>query len=281
MKVAAIQLDSVYRDPAANREQALGWLKEAAASGADMILLPETWTTGYSEAVFHNVSDYAETEAGPSITMLREFARKNKVWVVTGSLPERDVDAIYNTVWLLNRQGEIAGKYRKMHLYTAMDEHIGFRNGQDMPVFETEFGPVALMTCYDIRFVELSRTYAMRGAKLLLVVSNFPNPKLHHWRTLLQARAIENQFTVVAANRVGAAETSTYFGHSLAIDAWGEIVAEGDDQEGIMTAEIDVAKCSDVRRLIPMFSDRQPNAYPIDLLKPASFLAEKKAGRQE
>jgi predicted amidohydrolase len=113
-----------------------------------------------------------------------------------------------------------------------MDEDIGFKNGTEMPVFDIEFGKIALMTCYDIRFVELSRTYALRGAETIIVVSNSPRPKVNHWRVLLQARAIENQLFIVACNRrVGSALNSSYFGHSLIIDPWGEIIAEGDEDD--------------------------------------------------
>jgi predicted amidohydrolase len=272
MQIAAIQFDSIYRDPHANREKVVSWLKQAMSSQPDIIILPETWTTGYSENVFHNIAAYAETENGPTLNLLRKFAHENNVWVVTGSFPEKDGEKFYNTVWLLNRNGDIVGKYRKMHLYTAMDEQIGFQHGTNMPVFETEFGPVALMTCYDIRFPELSRTYALRGAQLLIVVSNFPNPKINHWRTLLQARSIENQLSVIAVNRVGAAEGNTYFGASLIIDAWGDILAEGTAQESILTAAVDVNKCQEVRQRIPMFADRQPSSYPDDLLKKAAFV---------
>lgn len=98
-------------------------------------------------------------------------------------------DGIYNTCFLINRQGQIAGHYRKMHLYSAMIEDKAFRNGTEMPVFETDFGRIALMTCYDIRFVEMSRDYAMCGVEALVVVSNWAKPKLNHWRVLLQGAA--------------------------------------------------------------------------------------------
>lgn len=267
-KVAAIQLDIVYKDPEKNREKVKGLVEDAVKSNPDIILLPETWTTGYSEEVFHHVRDFAETENGPTIALIREMALKHKVWFVSGSIPEKDEDGTYNTVFLIDRSGQMVGKYRKMHLYSAMDEDVGFKNGMDMPVFDTEFGKVALMTCYDIRFVELSRTYAVRGAEVIFVVSNFPRPKLHHWRTLLQARAIENQLCVVACNRVGSALNSTYFGHSLIIDPWGEILYEGNEEETILVGDIDMERVKAVRDAIPMYYDRQPMSYPDDIRKP-------------
>lgn len=271
-KVAAIQMDIVYKNPERNRLHVEELVKQAMQSKPDVLVLPETWTTGYSENVFHEIHKYAEPENGPTMYALREMAVKYGVWFVSGSFPERDGANVYNTVYLIDRSGAIVGKYRKMHLYSAMDENIAFANGKNMPVWSTELGPVAMMTCYDIRFVELSRTYAMRGAKVIFVVSNFPNPKVNHWRTLLQARAIENQIYIVACNRVGAAENCTYFGHSLIIDPWGEILAEGAEDETILTSVVDLSHVAQVRKTIPMFWDRQPQSYPQDMLSHAKFI---------
>jgi omega-amidase len=271
-KIAAIQMDIAYQNPDHNRLHVEELVKQAMRSEPDVLVLPETWTTGYSENIFHNIHKYAEAENGPTMSAIREMASKYSVWFISGSFPERDGADVYNTVYLINRSGGIVGKYRKMHLYSAMGEHIAFANGEDMPVWSTEFGPVGMMTCYDIRFVELSRTYAMRGAKIIFVVSNFPNPKVHHWRTLLQARAIENQVYIVACNRVGAAENCTYFGHSLMIDPWGEILAEGAEDETILIGEVDLSHVAQVRKTIPMFWDRQPQSYPQDMLFHAKFV---------
>lgn len=267
-KASIIQYDIVYKNPPKNRERISKIITDSMSEKPDMIVLPETWTTGYSEEVFHNVGDYAETEDGESISLLKGLAKKNGVWIVSGSIVEKDEFGTYNTVFLIDRKGETIGKYRKMHLYSAMDEDKGFKNGTEMPVFDSEFGKLALMTCYDIRFVELSRTYAVRGAEAIIIVSNFPRPKVNHWRTLLQARAIENQLYILACNRVGTAGECSYFGHSLIIDPWGEIVQEGNEEETILSGEIDFKRVHEVRKIIPMYYDRQPGSYPDDILKP-------------
>lgn len=108
-----------------------------------------------------------------------------------------------NTTFLIDRRGEIVGDYSKMHLYSDMDEHVPFANGDKTEVYDTELGRLGMMICYDIRFCELARTYALKKADVLVVTSDFPNPRVNHWRTLLTARAIENQMFVVACNRVG------------------------------------------------------------------------------
>lgn len=270
--VAIVQMNIAYKDPEENRRNIRGLIEQACQAKPDIVVLPETCTTAYSESVFHEIEKYAEAEDGPTLRMMREMAMRFKVWVVTGSLPEKDGASTYNTVFMIDRTGNIVSKYRKMHLYSAMDEDVAFANGTEMEVFDTEFCMAAMMTCYDIRFVELSRTFALRGAKVIFVVANFPNPKVNHWRTLLQARAIENQLYIVACNRVGAAEGNTYFGHSLIIDPWGEIIAEGSDEESILTGEINIETVENVRKKIPMYWDRQPESYQQDLLKKAKFI---------
>jgi len=272
VKIAAIQMDIIHKDPEGNRKLAKRLMQEALVGQPDILVLPETWTTGYSEEVFATTANYAETAEGPSVTMLRDFAKANGIWIAGGSLVERYNDKLYNTVFLIDRQGDIRGRYRKMHLYSAMDEDKGFSHGTEMPVFDTEFGKLALMTCYDIRFVELSRTYAVGGAQMIIVVSNFPKPKLHHWRLLLQARAIENQLFVVACNRVGKAGPSDYFGHSIIVDPWGEVLTEAGEEETILHAELDPAAVQAVREKIPMYYDRRPADYPNTILKKAEWV---------
>ena len=127
---------------------------------------------------------------------------------------------------------------------------------------------LGFMICYDIRFCELSRTYALKKADVLVVTSNFPNPRVNHWRTLLMARAIENQMFVVACNRVGPSPMGTYCGHSIMIDPWGDIIAEGGDEEEIVTGSLDYPKTREVRDLIHMFRDRQPELYGDTILAP-------------
>lgn len=260
-KVCLVQMDIIYKNPTENRNKISNLINSAMDNKPDLIVFPETCTTGYSTGVFHSVDKYLETQDGETISLLKELAIKHNVCICTGSIPEKENEDNFNTVFFINRNGEIISKYRKMHLYSAMDEDKAFKHGSDMPVFDSEFGQLAMMTCYDIRFVELSRTYALNGAKAIIVVSNFPNPKVNHWRTLLQARAIENQMYIIACNRVGAAEDCTYFGHSLIIDPWGEIIAEGDDSECMVTGEVDFSKVKEVRNLIPMYEDRQPETY--------------------
>lgn len=183
--------------------------------------------------------------------------------MVTGSLPERRGEKVYNTSFLLNREGNIVGKYSKMHLLSILPrEDLIFTRGCETPVWDTEFGKLATMICYDVRFVELARSYALSGAEIISVVANFPNyKKMDHWRILLRARAIENQCYIIACNRVGSHYEDSYFGRSAIIDPFGRIIAEAYDDECILTGEIDVAKVHALRASMNVFADRQPQNY--------------------
>ena len=183
------------------------------------------------------MEDYVEPENGPSVTVLKELAQKYHVWVVGGSIATLHADGkMRNTTFLINREGEIVGDYSKMHLYSDMDEHVPFANGDKMEVYDTELGRLGMMICYDIRFCELARTYALKKA----------------------------------CNRVGESPMGTYCGHSIIIDPWGDVIAEGGDGQEIVTGSIDYTKTREVRDLIHMFRDRQPALYGDTLTKPIS-----------
>lgn len=267
-KISLIQFDTHYRDIAGNVERMAMFLDAAAGEKPDLIVMPELWSSAYSVENFHEAAVYAQPMEGSALSMVRRKARKYGVWIVAGSMLETEEGRIYNTAFLVDREGNVAGRYRKMHLYGPMDETL-LEYGTESPVFDTDFGRIALMTCYDLRFVELSRAYALQGAELLVVVSNWAAPKLSHWQIMLRARAIENQLPVVACNRVGTAVDCTYFGHSMIVDAWGEVLLEDESgQETVLRGELDMDKMWDVRRQISMYADRRPECYPGCLLEP-------------
>ena len=258
---ALLQTNIAFCDPEANFKRVRELFAQAMAKDPrpDVVVLPEDWSAGFSDEMFHHMEDFVEPENGPSVTVLRELARQYQVWVVGGSIATLHADGkMRNTTFLIDRRGEIVGDYSKMHLYSDMDEHVPFANGDKTEVYDTELGRLGMMICYDIRFCELARTYALKKADVLVVTSDFPNPRVNHWRTLLTARAIENQMFVVACNRVGPSPMGTYCGHSIIIDPWGDII----------TGSIDYTKTREVRDLIHMFRDRQPTLYGDTLLRP-------------
>ena len=256
-KVKVIQFDIKLKNQTTNRDKIYKLISSNDTEKTDLFVLPETFTTGFDKEIFDNVTKYAETESGKTINMLKQLALEYNTWIVCGTIIEKDNSNYYNTSFLINNKGMINGKYRKMHLFSPCDEDKAITNGENLPVFNTKLGRLAIMTCYDIRFVEISRLYSLKGTEAIIVVANFPKPKINHWRTLLQARAIENQIYIIACNRIG----KNYFGHSLIIDPWGEIIEEGNNKETIISGIIDVNKIKEVRNKIPMYKDRHPENY--------------------
>lgn len=263
VKFSLLQTDIEYADVQANIKNVEKLIEEAMMQEEkpDILVLPEDWSSGFSDDMFHNIEKYVEKIDGPSVTFIREMAKKHKVHIVAGSTAIEYEDGNRNTTFFINKEGEIIGDYSKMHLYNDMDEGVAFLNGDKTEVYDTEFGKIGFMNCYDIRFCELSRSYALKGAEILIVVSNFPNPRVNHWRTLLTARAIENQMFVVACNRVGESPMGTYCGNSLIIDPWGNIINDADQEQTIVSGSIDVDEIKKIRSTIGMFRDRQPHSY--------------------
>lgn len=257
-KVALIQLDIKYGDPTANYEQASDYIEKAAKTGADIILLPELWTTGYD---LTRLDDIADDRAEESIAFLKKEAVKHGVNLVGGSVAEKCEDGVRNTLLVVDENGDLVHKYSKLHLFQLMDEHLYLEEGADEADFELAGVKSAGFICYDIRFPEWMRKSALGGAKVMYVVAEWPVARIDHWRILLQARAIENQCYVIACNRSGSDPKNEFGGMSLVIDPWGEIVAEGGKGEEIVVGEVDFALVDEVRGRIPVFRDRREGRY--------------------
>ena len=251
-------MDILPRDYEGNLGVAVDGITAAAAAGADLICLPEMFPSGFD---FDYIEKCAEPLSGGFMTALRETARDAGVHVVCGSYPEREGEKIYNTAVLLGPDGRIIGKYRKIHLFPLMEENLHLTPGREIPVFETDLGKLGIMICYDIRFPELARALVLLGAEIILVPAEFPYPRLDHWKCLLQARAVENQCYVMAVNRVGTSGSTRFFGNSSLYDPWGERIAESGDTEDVVSGDIDTAVIEEVRRRIPVFSDRRGDLY--------------------
>lgn len=258
MKVALVQMDVSFGNPEANVRNAARLFVEAAAAKPDVIVLPEMWNTGYS---LKNVREIADRQGAPSISALSLLAARYKVNVVAGSIADLKGGGVYNTSYILDRQGRTVATYSKIHRFCLMDEDKYMDAGDDIVDFELDGERCGVIICYDLRFPELSRQVALRGAKVLFVPAQWPNPRMRHWVSLNVARAIENQMYVVGCNRVGEGGGSTFFGHSMVTDPWGEVAAEGVLQETIVSCELDFAKVDEVRGKIPVFRDRRPEVY--------------------
>jgi predicted amidohydrolase len=260
LRLALLQMDIEAGNTEANFAK-LAAMLETAVSGErkpDVILFPEMWNTGYALTEIETIAD---EQGNRTKALLSGFSRKHRVHIIGGSIAElKDGDA-YNTMYAFDREGNVVADYSKIHLFRLMDEEKYLQAGNKLGKLKLEGNEAGMMICYDIRFPELARKLALEGAKLLFVPAEWPHPRLHHWRTLLTARAIENQMFVIACNRTGSSGGTNFFGHSLVLDPWGEIVAEAGEDETILYADIDLSLVDAVRSKIPVFEDRRPSIY--------------------
>lgn len=257
--VAIGQMDIALGDPEANLKTVQRLAAEAAEQHADLLLLPELWGSGYDLERAEELADELNTGLFAAVASL---ARHYNM-AICGSLLEWDAETgrAYNTATLYDSEGNLRGSYRKVHLIGLMDEDRYLGAGESAAVHELPWGQGALAICYDLRFPELFRRYALDGAQIVLLPSEWPEPRIEHWRTLLRARAIENQCFVVACNRVGSDRANTFGGRSAAIDPRGNVLIEAGDQAELITATLDLDLIEEVRRFLPIFADRRPEVY--------------------
>ena len=260
LTISLAQIDIRLGDIAANLAHGQTLVQEAAQRGSDLIVFPELWTTGYD---LTRADELAETlPAGPTARLLSAWATEYDLWV-TGSLLLQGEAGVFNAAPLFGPQGQIVGPYRKIHRFGPMGEDRWLEAGNRPGLFDLPWGKIGLGICYDLRFPELFRAYALAGASLILLLSEWPHPRLAHWRTLIRARAIENQCYFIAVNRVGSDRDNTFCGHSAIIDPWGEVMVEAGESEALLTASIDLALVDEVRSRIPVLADRRPACYAL------------------
>jgi predicted amidohydrolase len=255
IKAAAVQFNVTQGDVDANLAYVRTALARVAASGANLAVLPEMWSSGFA---YKNLNELAKRTAG-IVEELLDISRELKL-VIVGSLPEPNGEKVFNTVFLVDN-GRLAGVYRKLHLFSLLGEDGAFDRGEAWLLADTSLGKIGVIICYDLRFPELSRRLALEGARVICVPAQWPKPRQEHWRTLLRARAIENQLFVVACNACGIIGKLDFFGMSMIIDPKGELLAEAGEDEVEICAALDLQAMDAWRTQIPCFSDRRPECY--------------------
>lgn len=251
------QMDVQIGEPDRNMDKVREWVAEAARRGSDLVVFPELWDTGYA---LERAGELATPLGEGRFAEVAALAKEHGIYVTGSLMEDRQGDAC-NCLAVFSPKGKMLGAYRKLHLIRLMEEDKYLTKGDEMLSLDLPWGRTGLAICYDLRFPEMFRHYAVEGAKLFLLPSEWPHPRLAHWRTLLRARAIENQMFVVACNRVGVSKDTSFFGHSAIIDPWGETIIEGGEAEMLLTAEIDLASVDEIRQFIPVFEDRRPEVY--------------------
>ncbi|MBT0665029.1 carbon-nitrogen family hydrolase [Geobacter pelophilus] len=255
IRAAAIQINIQLGDIDANVTRVREAVAAVAGQGVQLAVLPEVWSSGFA---YRELTELAQRTPELVEEMGRLSAEYNMVLV--GSLPEPDGDKVCNTAYLMDK-GQLVGKYRKIHLFSLMNEDRSFTGGDRWLVADTSVGRIGVFICYDLRFPELARRLALEGAEIIVVPGEWPKPREEHWRTLLRARAIENQLFVVAANCCGMTGKLDFFGMSMIIDPKGVVMAEGGYEPAAIIADLDFEDMYKWREQIPCFRDRKPQCY--------------------
>ncbi len=261
IKAGCSQIEVVTGEPGENLKKIEAAARSFSEGGGGLLVLPEMWSCGFDYPKLRSMAE--RTPA--MVEELRELARRYEV-VLVGSLPEvrSEGGTVYNTSFAVDVTGEIAGRYRKMHLFSPHEEDLHFGRGDDPVVCETAVGRLGLMICYDLRFPELARRLALDGARFLCVSALWPAARVDHWSLLLRSRALENQMFAIGCNGCGrdAQSGMTFGGASAVVSPVGEVLAEGGNAENLVVAEgLRQEDMDDFRRRIPCFEDRRPGIY--------------------
>lgn len=262
MRLALVQMPVHTLALEDNWDRGAAWVRQAAEAGADMVVLPELWTTGFHwPRNCRLVREHPLWEA-PLTAMAQELG----IWIVGSTLAGDGALGAKNCAMLVSPEMGVVARYAKMHLFSLTGEDRYLKAGDEVVCPETPWGAIGMTICYDLRFPELWRMLALAGARLIVCPAGFPEPRQEHWRTLLRARAIENQCFVAGVNQTGAeriagGEALHYFGGSMLIDPWGQVLLEADSSESLLLCNIDLGESDKVRQKMAVFSDRRPELY--------------------
>ena len=257
LRISLCQMNIQVGEPEKNIQKAADWISRAAGAGSRLVLLPELWSTGYD---LEHARQLASPLGQGIYQQLSALAKEYQVWL-GGSTLETAGDKVNNTFTLYNPEGALAACYRKIHLFRLMDEHLWLEPGKELVVSSTDFGLAGISICYDLRFPEMYRYFAVQGARLFLISAEWPVQRVEHWRTLLRARAIENQVIIAAVNATGESAGTTYGGSSAVVGAWGETLGEAAQEETLLTVDIDLAGPDQARQQMDILKDRRPEIY--------------------
>ncbi len=255
-----VQLDTIEGNPDANLGKAK--LLAKGLQGVDVAVFPEMWTLGY----FPDLGGFTGRDLMErTLVSISELAREMRTYVVAGSIPESEGTSVFNTCFVFGRDGKPAGQYRKIHLFRPLAEDAVFRRGMAPGFTRIDGVQAGLMICYDLRFPELARSLALAGARVIFTVAQWPVQRLGHWRALLIARAIENQVFMVGVNATGIRNGVRFGGCSMIVDPWGKVIVEAGEGEGVSVGELALEEVDRVRSVIPVWEDRMPDSYAIDI----------------
>lgn len=257
VKIGVCQM-KVTADKQENLERARTMVLRAARAGCRVVVLPEMFNCPYAHEFFVR---FAETyPEGETFRAMAEAAADGGVYLIGGSIPERADRSVYNTCFIYGPDGRLLGRQRKMHLFDVELESLVFREsdtlspGTEIQVFHTPLASFGVAICFDVRFPELLRALTLKGAQIIVVPAAFntiTGPA--HWELLLRTRAVDNQVFVVGASPARDARSLfAYYGHSMIVNPWAEVISAADEQEALLEAELDLDLIEETRRKLPL-----------------------------
>ena len=284
MNVACIQMDVLHCRKQENLEKALHMALKAVKKGAEIIVFPEVFSTGFC---YENFDHAAESLPSPTLENLACFSEANNCILIGSIIQKEDIfeeeatrfaekenevtknkeskgsinSARYYNLGFCFESGTLAGTYRKTHPFKKENKYFSRGSSIEPIPLKKQNLKIGLEICYELRFPEIARKLALSGSDLLVTTAAFPNPKSEHWKTLVRARAIENQIPHIACNRTGSAPGLSYFGNSMIVDSLGEVKADASDKESVIVFDIDLSAKDETRKDVPIFVDRRTELY--------------------
>lgn len=269
VRIALCQMN-VVDDKKANLKKAGSLIADSADRNADFIVLPEMFNCPYSNDKF---VEYGENEHDScTLNTISQLAESYNVYILAGSIPEWEGDKLYNTSYLFDKTGSIIAKHRKMHLFDIdVKGRITFKEsdvltaGDDFTIADTDFGRIGIGICYDVRFVELARIMAEKGAEILFYPGAFNQTTgPAHWELLFRSRALDNQvFCIGVAPALNIDASYHSYGHSIAVNPWGEVIAQAGEKEELVICEIDLSEIKKVREELPVLKNKRKDLYEV------------------
>lgn len=251
-----IQFDVQKGDIQKNFETIEHQIKILSKDNVKLAVLPEMFTCSFDN---QNLKDHAQ-QTDQILSRLSALAKKEQI-AISGSLPVQKDKQIFNTMVFIDTDGDQKGSYEKLHLFRLTKEDEFYAAGSAVGVADTSLGKIGMMICYDLRFPELARSMVLEDIQLLLVSAQWPAARVHHWQTLLTARAIENQLYVIGTNRIGSEDELVFSGASMIVDPWGRTIVQGDSDQIAFWGEINMEKIGEARATIPCMTDRRDDIY--------------------
>jgi predicted amidohydrolase len=251
-----------------NIDNAKSMVGESSRNGADLAILPEMFNCPYENSKFEEYSERIDNSQ--TLDSISNAASEFNIHIIAGSIPEKVNESVYNTSFIFDNKGEIIGFHRKMHLFDidvpgqiTFKESDTLKAGNEITIVKTDMGKIGIGICYDMRFPELSRIMALKGARVIVFPGAFnltTGPA--HWETIIRSRAIDNQVFVVAVSPASNNESNyVAYGHSMVVNPWGDILNQGEYDEEIIYAQVNLNDINKIRCELPLLKTRREDIY--------------------